>query len=145
MTTNSNLQKIVKTSQSNSSMAGEHNLLEHENIRMFGETVSKVTTKNNNLRSRSPLKPANLGTLQTNNIIDLVWEERADVMTSIENKIVFFRIFRIIDRFNKVDWIIVLSKSRECCAESSEIYRIKCKISSFLIIKRKSDESNFYY
>lgn len=45
-----------------------------ENVRVFGEPIptTKTPSKNNNYRSKSPLKPSNLGTLQTTNIIDLV-------------------------------------------------------------------------
>lgn len=58
-------QNNIKTSQvSNSSVVGHK-----ENFQEFEMIAS---TKNNNYRSKSPLKPSNLGSLQINNIIDLV-------------------------------------------------------------------------
>lgn len=68
-------QNHIKTSQiSNSSVVEPIGIQDRENIRMFGEQmpVTKTSTKNNNYRSKSPLKPSNLGPLQATEIIDLV-------------------------------------------------------------------------
>lgn len=67
-------QNNIKTSQiSNSSVVEPRDANDREN-RGFGEPIpmTKALKTNNNYRSKSPLKPSNLGTLQTTNIIDLV-------------------------------------------------------------------------
>lgn len=67
-------QNHIKTSQiSNSSVVEPRNEQNREN-RMFGDAMpmTKISKKNNNYRSKSPLKPSNLGTLKTTEIIDLV-------------------------------------------------------------------------
>lgn len=65
-------QNNIKTSQISNSSVVEMEVQNRENLRLLGDATSKLSTKNSNYRSKSPLKPSNLGTLQTTNIIDLV-------------------------------------------------------------------------
>lgn len=67
-------QNNIKISQiSNSSIVGQRgNLLSQESIIARAMAGSKTFKKNNNYRTKSPLKPSNLGILQTNHNNDLV-------------------------------------------------------------------------